>query len=47
MFTNNALQESKYGGIFDRLKENVVNFFLCILIFIQVYFRGINCQLDF
>jgi hypothetical protein len=27
-------------GIFDRLKENVVFFFLCILIFIKVYLGG-------
>jgi hypothetical protein len=34
-------------GVFDRLKENVVNFVLCILILIKVYLRGINCHLDY
>jgi hypothetical protein len=33
-------------GIFDRLKENVI-LFLCILILIKAYLRGINCRLDF
>ena len=34
-------------GIFDRLKENVVKKIIVYLIFIKVYLRGINCQLDF